>query len=283
MIAEALIRGVLLPAGVSFLASWLLVRAVGRQRGRSLAIALGYVAGDVALRAPPPFPPIDSTQWLPFAALAAAVIDFLLLKRGSFPVRWISRVLGAVLFSGFLLRPLIAHSWGIATGLSVSVLVAAALLGVAWAGDRLAAKWPSGTLPIASGTSGAAAILLVLSGSALLGQLAGALAVAAGVLFFLPASGKGEEMGPRFLESPWSFLFVLLLASGYFYSNLWIDLAVLVALAPLAAFLGDWGPLARLSPLRRSLIRYAAVGLVLAGAVSLAGFRTIAGAQASPY
>ncbi|MEW6775469.1 MAG: hypothetical protein AB1405_04205, partial [Bdellovibrionota bacterium] len=123
----------------------------------------------------------------------------------------------------------------------------------------------------------------VLSGSALLGQLAGAVAVAAGVLFFLPTSGNGEERGSRFLESPWSFLFVLLLASGYFYSNLWVDLAVLVILAPLAAFVGDWGPLAKLSPLRRSLIRYAVVGLVLAGAVSVAGFRAFAGAQVPPY
>ncbi|MEW6776969.1 MAG: hypothetical protein AB1405_11785, partial [Bdellovibrionota bacterium] len=207
MIAQALVRGALLPAGVSLLAGWFLARVAGRQRGRSLAIALGYVAGDMALRAPPPFPPVDSTQWLPFAALAAAFIDFLPFERGRFPVRWIFRVLGAGLFSGFLLRPLIAHSWGIATGLSVTALVAVALLGVAWAGDRLAAKWPSGALPVASGTSGAAAILLVLSGSALLGQLAGAVAVAAGVLFFLPTSGNGEERGSRFLESPWSFLF----------------------------------------------------------------------------
>jgi hypothetical protein len=99
-----------------------------------LAIAFGYWAGYYAIQGWPQFPPVESTQWLPWIVVAMALLGLARLSQSQNTWRyWLLALLSLVAAHYLLLLPAFEYSWGLAEGLGwLSVLVAASLL--FWAG-----------------------------------------------------------------------------------------------------------------------------------------------------
>jgi hypothetical protein len=232
-----------------------------------LAVGLGYAAGHTIPAGAPALPPLDSTDWLFWLALAAAAVS---LGAAFLPVAgrwlWIPRVALAAAVPHFVLKPL-RGSEGL--GLLEAIGWPAAILAWCAALDRLAVRRPGVSLPLVMvmvATASAAAFLI--SHSLILGQHAAELAAALApvllfALFSRPASLSGGGI----------------LAAGTVLGGLWLagwayDLpaasAALLALAPLAAWLAEVGPFRRLAPRSALFLRLAAVALLLAAAVAIA-------------
>ena len=138
MLVGSLLRGALLPAlicGAVLAFAWWRSRGGGSRGWPVLAIALGYVAGHVAIIGRPPFPAVEATQWQVWFILAAALVA-LPLARFDAPaaVGWARRVLFGVAVPALLLVPLLRHRWETAEGLvwivglgALFVILAAAL------------------------------------------------------------------------------------------------------------------------------------------------------------
>ncbi|HKE01255.1 MAG TPA: hypothetical protein VKE69_09615, partial [Planctomycetota bacterium] len=193
---QALLFGVALPAAVAGVA--LLVAGVTRLRFlAAAAVALAFAAAFVEIVGRPSFPPKESTHWLPWVAAAAVAAALLepspLLGKA---VRAIACVAVPVVFLSRL-----PGSWTEPT----RVVWAAALVGgtaVVWLSlDGLArAAAPSAMLAATWIVAAASAVAIGLSGSAVLGQLAGAVAAALGAALVLcvwkPASAVAPGVVP---------------------------------------------------------------------------------------
>ena len=202
-----------------------------------LAIGLAYLSGHLVITGWVPFPPADTTNWLPYFALATAVLG---ASCGVLVIRTWARVLiFAVVSMGalrVLLKPKFQYGWSLGEGwLWVACLVCALVL-LAMILDALARRsataveMPAFLLIVSAGTFGG----LMLSGSMLLGQFAAVLAGAVfGTLVFpLRGVNLGREIAPVF-----SLLLVALLLSGYFFAELPATSAALLAFAPVLALI----------------------------------------------
>ncbi|HEX7516733.1 MAG TPA: hypothetical protein VF345_05545 [Chthoniobacterales bacterium] len=213
----------------------------GKERARGalgpLAIGLAYLSGHLVITGWVPFPPADTTNWLPYFALAAAVLGALC---GVLAIRaWARLLIFAVVSAGalrLLLKPKFQYGWSLGEGwLRVACLVCALVLLVVIL-DALARRtakaveMPAFLLIVSAGTSGG----LMLSGSMLLGQFAVILAAAVlGTLVFtIRKVNLGRGIAPVF-----SLLLVALLLSGYFFAELPATSAVLMAFAPVLALI----------------------------------------------
>jgi hypothetical protein len=151
------------------------------------------------------------------------------------------------------------EGWAWVAGLGCAIVLLAIVLDALARRPGTAVEMPIFLLIVSAGTSGA----LMLSGSMLLGQFAMVLAAAVfGVLVF--AAGKvapGRGIVPVF-----SLLVSALLVSGYFFAELPVTSAVLLAFAPIPALI-DIGITNKLLALgsRAALVSVTvAVALVLA-------------------
>ena len=202
----------------------------------AVALGMGYAGGNVVTAGWPAFPPAEATQWLPYFALAAmflGVIDALLRPAGS--LRMLIWMLCCMGFLRLLLSAKFQYGWSLAQGVLWIVGLAAGMLMLAISLDAAVRRDRSISSPliltiVASGTGAA----LMLSGSMLLGQLAMILAAALGAIlaaaFLLPRAVEGRGVVPvavALLASLW--------LSGYFYSELPLASALLLAAASLPA------------------------------------------------
>lgn len=195
-----------------------------------VAVAVGCIVGYVILLGYPRFPPTDITQWFPYFAAAACGVGFLEQRswRASHraatgtvasALRWLPRVLliGAVV--GLSLRPLVDYSWStpVAAAWLVGTAIAFATLWLVMDGLADTRSEAGATVACALVAVGSSAVLM-LSGSASLGLLAGTLAVVLGMLAFLAALGR--SLGVLRCATPViaTVLFTLWL-QGYFYSE----------------------------------------------------------------
>ncbi len=270
MILEALIGTVVLPALLSGAGVALAVRA-GRKHeaGGGWALALGtglaFCAAQLVLRGMPAFPgneSLDRVFWLALAAAAVGAVES--LWRGLGRARWLLRLVlvGATLW--LVLRPLIAHHW---SGLEAAAWIASLELAVIglWAALEGAVRperpwaFPLGILPLAGGTS----VALLLSGSAMLGQLAGAIAVSLVVWFGL-SFGRMPQRGS---VATLAILLPAFWLVGFFYSELSLTSLLLLVLATL--FMLVERPLAErwTRPMAPSLVTGALVAACVAGAL----------------
>jgi hypothetical protein len=208
-----------------------------RARGALAAIALGvaYFVGHFFITGLVSFPPTDTTNWLPYFALIAAVL-------GAFcailPMKGWARVLIFAFVSGgalrLLLKPKFQYTWSLSQGWVWIASLAGAMVLLAVILDTLARRsetsveMPTFLLITCAGTFGA----LMLSGSMVLGQFAAVLAAAlfGGLLFTVRKVTLGRGIVPVFV-----LLLGALLVSGYFFAELPAASAVIMGFAPVLA------------------------------------------------
>jgi len=220
--------------------------AEGRGWVAALAVAAGYAAGHAAILGLPPFPPIDVTHWAFYIALAAGMLCGLPWPGGGTAGgRAALRAALALAVPLVVLWPRARHAWSLpqsALWLAGSALAIFALSAAleSLVGRRGARGVPPG---LTVGTALASATLLA-SGSALVAQLAGALAAPLGALavgaWLWPArSALGAAL-------PFASLFSTLLLLGFHYVEMPASSALLLALFPLSPWLVELAPLRRL-------------------------------------
>jgi hypothetical protein len=265
-IAPAVLVALIVAAGVSALARlWKGPRA--NSAVVACALGLAYFCGHLVNTGWFALPPADTTNWLPFFALAAAVLGAV---DSAVAVQTWVRLLAFVLFSAgvfwLLLRPKFQYGWSPAQGIVWVLCLAAAMVLLAFVIDALS-KRPSSTavatllflLIACGGTFGA----LMLSGSLLLGQFAAVLMAALfGILVLnFQRASLGRAIVPVFAT-----LLAALLASGYFFSELPGSSALLLAASPALALV----PVRRLMPVWTFLAQAALMSVPIFIALALA-------------
>ncbi len=242
----------------------------GKERARGalgpLAIGLAYLSGHVVITGWVSFPPTDTTNWLPYFALAAAVLG---ASCGVLAIKaWVRVVIFALVSAGalrLLLKPKFLYGWSLTEGCIWVACLAGAMMLLAVILDALvrrsatAIEMPAFLLIICAGTFGA----LMLSGSMLLGQFAAVLgaAVFGSLVFTARKVALGRGIVPVF-----SLLMGALVVSGYFFAELPATCAVLLAFAPILALI----PIGWPSKLLASGIRAALVSVPILIALVLA-------------
>jgi len=268
MFLRTFLLGMALPAVVSgtvLLVTWRRrpPLAGGRWSG-AVALSIGYVAGHLGIAGLPPFPPIEATQGLAYLALAAmmlGLVDALCRKNPAWR-RWGLRLLLAGATVWLLLRSILSLAWMIA--LSVALLAFWAQLEV------LAERQPGAGLPLLLlVVTAATSVILLVSGSALLGQLGGGLTAA------IAASGVVAWRSPTFSLSRGatpvvSVLLAGLWLNGSFYAETPLTSVALMALSLTAAWVGQAERVQRLARWQANLVRGGAVLIPLVLAVVVA-------------
>jgi hypothetical protein len=235
-ILPAAIIAMMVAAGIcSFALFW------GRERARieldPLAVGIAYFIGHLFVVGWMPFPPTDTTNWLPWFGVVTAVWSA--FCAGWAMKDWV-RMLILFLVSAAILRlllnPKFQYGWSLTEGYAWVVCLAAAIVLVAFILDALvrqpalALEMPAFLLVICAGTFGS----LMLSGSMLLGQFA---AVLGAVVFgCLVLTTRRVALG-RGIVPVFSLLLVTLLLSGYFFAELPAASATLIAFAPVFALI----------------------------------------------
>ena len=246
--AKQLFLGAALPfiiAGTPLLVFW----AVGRRRlatqdrgirGAGLAVAAGYIAAHLTLMGWPTFPPTDAQQAIVYLCLVSAVVGALEeIGKLPFAARALLRAGMTALCLATLLKSRFQYHWSVAEGLLWCAAMGLAILGVWFLMDRLTRKAggfaasASLAVPFAVGSG-----ILIFSGAASLGQLAGAAAaaLAAPALFSLWYRGRPLARGTVPVVV---ILLVCLVLNGYFYNEMPWPAAVLMFAAVLGAWVGE--------------------------------------------
>jgi hypothetical protein len=255
VVLRLLIAAVLLPglvAGAVAGAARVLPRSSRLRRAAApVALALGYVAAHLAAVGAPSFPPIDTTQGLFYLALVCGVVGVVMVDA---PVSMRTPATLAIVASmlGLTLHPLIRHQWSGATTVAATLALGAGAIALWWSYAVLAARLQIAVVRAAwIAVFAAAGLLLVFARTALLGQLATAVAVALfAVTIAAPSSaatassavGGARPERSRPTGSAQAAVLAVLAAmlhafvlNGVLYAELALPAAVALALAPLAA------------------------------------------------
>lgn len=270
------LKSVALPAAVAAIA-FVLCRWATRRMGSerrdgvavSIALALGYVAGHLAI-AWPAFPPLEVTDrlvWLAAVAVAGGLFASVTAPR-AWP-RWLPRLVLPALVIAAILGPIFhdtSQTWNGALwmlGLGVALVVSWVNL------DALSSRLPTTALglPLAMIAFGAAAAL-TLSGSIVLGQLSAALAASVAAVTVLDRRATSLPDS----AAVYSSILGALLLNGFVYSELPTAPSLLLSAAPLALWVTRIGPIQRRRTWLVTLVALAValVPVVVAVALSVA-------------
>jgi hypothetical protein len=242
----------------------------GKERVRAaagpVALGLAYLSGHLVITGRVTFPPTDTTNWLPYLALAAAALG---ASCALVPTRpWARLIIFAMVSAGalkLLLKPKFQYGWSLGEGwlwvaglVSVFVLLAV-ILDALGRRTATATEMPVFLLVTCAGTFGA----LMLSGSILLGQFAAVLgaAVLGNLVFAVGKVALGRGIVPVF-----SLLMGALLVCGYFFADLPLASVIMLALAPAFALI----PIGQPGKLLAFLIRSALVSVPVLAALVVA-------------
>lgn len=217
--------------------SWALGRGEGTRKIAAGATAFvapaGALAACVPVRGFPELPPTDASLWpiwVGFVVAISAAIEG--LRSPPSAVQWASRAGFSLVVAVLVSEPLMRHSWTATTSILVTVGTAAVAT-AAWAAlARRAARAPGPALPfaLAALTAGTAAVLGA-SGTALLAQCTGGVAVAWGVLML--ASTRGPGVGAGATVGPTVAILAGFLLGGAIYAEVSFASIAFVALAAL--------------------------------------------------
>jgi hypothetical protein len=273
---QSLLFGLALPlivAGVVLTVTMIVGRkrgapAEGARWGLALGVGAGVLVAYIGLAWPPPFLPIDVADRTPWLALAATI--FALLAPGAAWVRRGGFVLLAALVFVVILGPVLPETSGTRAGLAWLGLVGAIAL-VSWAhlealGERIggaALIWP--LLVVAGGTS----VVLLASGSVVLGQLGlaltAALAAPGGASWGVALGRSARGIVPVVLT-----VLTALVLNGHVYAGVPTSSALLLAAAPAGAWVARRGPARRGAPWLATLLAVVATLVPIGAALGLA-------------
>ena len=233
----------ILPAVIIALLAATAVCAVGLgwpRRGVTVVLVpcasgLGYICGHLMATGWTGFPPVDTTNWLPFFALVAALLG-VVHQTSSLPA-WVRLLVFALFSAGamsLLLMPKLQREWTFGQGMLWVGCLAAGIVALGIVCDGLCRYPPA---PIATPVfllipCAGTAIALMLSGSILLGQLA---AVLAATTFGSVIPGFRQIAVGKGIAPVFATLLFALVASGYFFAELPAASALLLAVAPTLA------------------------------------------------
>lgn len=267
-----LLPGVVIPvafaAGAFLLTIWLGKHLSDREPGSSWTLAAAFLSASVAMTGWPRWPPVGSSQKLFYLVALAAALSLLVSWLRQSWVAWVVRGAFTALLLYLLLSTPLENTWtrGQAALWLAGLLLAGVAFAWAWSVHLGAAARDGNLLSAAVRLAilGGSALVLGLSESARLAQLAGA--VACGVVVI-------EILGRLLRRRPWqpqdslvlsAALFGLLLI-GYFYAALQPVPALLLIAAVLLLALPARSVWFRLVPLVPLAV---ALGLVIAAAAS---------------
>jgi hypothetical protein len=263
LILRLLLPPLLVSGALLLAALW----AARHERARSsiglvaLAVGLGVAAGQAAALGVPRLPPLEARGWLFLAGPAAGLVAALVAARPA-ATRWIAAAAVALPTGWAILQPRIEHAWSpsVATAAVAGFVLAVLLL--AWSADRLRSGIsPSNAAAVLAGAAALLAPLLVFSGSVVLAQLAGILALALTPPFAASLAGGRAAAWGEGMVLPAAVLLAGLLAAGFFFAEMPAGSAVLFLLAlPVAA---GTGPVLARRP-RRALAWVVAAALAVA-------------------
>ena len=229
------------------------------------AVGIAYLAGHFFITGRTPFPPVDTTNWLPYFALAAAAAGSLVALRDTIALRAVVSGLVGIAALRLLLAPKFRYGWSPVQGwvwvIGLTVLIILLALTARAIGRR--SSLPFERPMLLSMVCGETAGALMLSGSLLLGQFATVLAAAVLGTLVLALLKRDSTHGSALC---FAVLLVALLASGYFFASLPATSALLLAVTPAFALI----PTGRIATYRAAAIRIFLVSVPIAIAVLMA-------------
>ena len=235
-----------------------------------VALAGSFVLSFVGASGRLAIPPIQVTDWLPYIAVAAAVIGVIDATL-QFPraARWAVGCACIAAATWLLIRPLPAETHSLATKLGWLVM-RAVIWGGCWiALDGLAQESPGISVPRdLLIVTAASAMVLMMSGSKLLGLLAGSLAASLAVFVVVGAFASLSIARGGALVS--ATLLSGLLICGLFYASLTRPNAVLLMLATVLTSAARFPPVKKLAGWKRHVVQIALAALPAGLAVALA-------------
>lgn len=231
-------------AGVALIVSWRLWRRRDSTSnggwGGAIGFGLAYFTGYVLLAGWPEVPPVRAATWQACFALILAVLG---LAQRWWNWSWFTgipvRLVVSATFAALLLQNLLEYTWDRQQAFAWIGGLAVAITIIWESTERLNAQRPGASVPLAYWVLFAlAAITFVTAGSALLGQLSGALAAACGAALVLAwwaprlslAGGAATVFVPMYAG---------MLMQAYFFGELPVWSAVVMAVAPLSLWLGE--------------------------------------------
>jgi hypothetical protein len=231
------------------------------------AVGIAYAAGQIFITGWSTFPPTDTTNWLPYFAVVAAILGVLWAAQKEHI--WIGLFLFALLSAcalRLLLRPKFQYGWSVAQGwtwvvcLALGLTLLALIVHALYRRSTVTLEVPILLLVVCGGSFGA----LLLSGSMLLGQFAAVLGAAVfGTLLLAARRTSYDGIIPLF-----SLIQGAILVSGYFFASLPAISAALLAFALLPTLI----PIRLAKPYATIAIR-AVLVLVSVAAALIVAFR----------
>lgn len=262
MLQDLFLKGILIPGVISGLII-LLLSLVGIHKGRPWIIPLatggGYAGAHWAITGIPGFPPLESTQWIfIFTPIATGLGIYTASKAGRGPRRSIFISLFIAVLSlalpALMSIPLFKYTWTLSRGIGVVFLWALFLFILWWLMEKvLEGEGPMPYIATLIVMNSAGGIALILSGSIILGQLAGALSAAlvpVGI-FLLITKGRIYPYG---LPPLAAMITGGLWMGGYLFSEMPLWSIALLGLSILAPVICETPYLRRGTPWKKALI-----------------------------
>ena len=235
--------------------------------GPAVGVAIGYLAGYLGLKFSLQLNVSDGLEWLGYGAALIAFFSQIDVSAGKRV--WIQTLIGlsfAIAFSTLLIvRGWMAPAWCWRLGFGSFMVVTWGLM------ETLARRQCGASMPIILCLTTAAAANIIAIEITTFSQLAGVLAAA-----IAPCMAISWFRGQASLAHGPVLIFVLILSSlllhSYFgYTSDTVPLAsfVIVLLAPLAAWVGEFPPVLSWRPWQATLVRVGAVAILLIIAITL--------------
>jgi hypothetical protein len=242
--------------------------------GAGVACAAG-VAG--LIRSLPGFPPVEGRTWLFYLALAAGLLEAILILTAA--PRWIGIVmvcaLAACCFRGalqFKFNSDDPDSWSTAQGMAYVSLMAV-LAAITWGALSHAAKHAPLLAPTAAwGAAALAAVVLAATGDIGLGQRCGIISVIAFVELVIKIVAR-PRLGPTLQVTPAAVPALgvtLMMILGRYLAETPVGYELVFAATPLLLFAALLLPLRTLRPWQQFILRAAVVALPLMAAATTA-------------
>lgn len=194
---------------------------------------LGALAACIPVRGVPGLPPTDAGLWpIWVGAVGAAYAATPVSERWRGPLGWIAKVSVAASVFVLVALPLMRHTWSTGASLGYPLVATIAMVGCWALLERRARRLSGPAVPLALATLAAGtATVLGTSGTALLAQCAGGVAVATGVLVL--ATLRGRDLPTDAVVGPTVVVLGGFLVGGMLYAEVSAISAALVIAAAL--------------------------------------------------